>query len=895
MAKLVLHNTLESLSAIGTSVVGPNGVATNGNLYSFLPAKFGNGAARTGTSNPQPSIRFQQANWFSWNEFTIELHVRPNYSSGVTIPDSNASIVVGWIRDGSSRQIHWNLNENGANAGKGAVYLNDGSGSIRYEVPVSKFPFTSGILMHVALTYKNGVVTLYKDNVKMYEFTASNQPHLTAGATKISDILFFSHDVFGWRSAEATSNNLKIYDFAKTDFSDSEYQYYPPSGFGQQFLHKNRTIGVNEGTTYLLGTEVEVDMPKPTHHWKFNEKSGDKVFDYGTRPVHGVNNGASPQSSFYKFSSATITMVDSPDWDFRADDFTVTWWRRRTDTTTVSRGIISRNSTTQFQGFLFGFDTGGFDAIYMDSGTSTWDIANSRSFGPWVVGQWDHFAVTRNGANFRMYKNGILVNQFQHSLALKAEATPLTIGVYNSTAYIAADIKNIRIYNDLGLEPQQIQAVYDQELGELPQDVVPQATHQYDLTSLTILDQGKGLPILPTHVYALDENQQTAKVIDSGTIPLTAGIIGTPLHSQPGRDGKTCFSFNGTNAAVKLTTATAPYNLTEFSISFWVYNQDTDGVNYSAILGHQGGTFAGAVFQSVALGSTSYSFAFGNGTTWVGGMSCVLPLNEWHHVTIVKSNGFIGVYRDGVLVSSSTSLSGITTPVVNLANFYLGEGYADGAASRYWQGKLQDVRIYDVALAGNEVVDVMNNVTPRRSINGTVVNAPSIVNDAQMGDVLYFNGSNRLTLGTTKFPFKANKRFAISVWSKYVGSAGMIFSTVNSSAAYQGLEIRSSGTYVYFSLFNTNTGFGSYCWIRQTVDNQWHHYLFTYDGEGGKDGMKGYVDGVENYYMSNLAGGHILPTHEIFASSLVPTVGMRDDGAYTFNGYIKDLRIWFDE
>jgi len=85
-----------------------------------------------------------------------------------------------------------------------------------------------------------------------------------------------------------------------------------------------------------------------------------------------------------------------------------------------------------------------------------------------------------------------------------------------------------------------------------------------------------------------------------------------------------------------------------------------------------------------------------NGSTAVG-------YDEWHHVAGMYDGSNINLYLDGVLDVNISNDTGIGT---NTENLLIGEN--PEAAERYWDGFIDDVRVYNVALTEDEIAAVMS-------------------------------------------------------------------------------------------------------------------------------------------------------------------------------------------
>jgi M6 family metalloprotease-like protein len=102
---------------------------------------------------------------------------------------------------------------------------------------------------------------------------------------------------------------------------------------------------------------------------------------------------------------------------------------------------------------------------------------------------------------------------------------------------------------------------------------------------------------------------------------------------------------------------------------------------------------------STFVNQRRFHFAVTGGPGWDGADgSTEVPAGEWHHVCSTYDGGTIRLYLDGVLDGSKSYTGGITT---NTYNVLIGEN--EESWGRYWDGLLDDVRIYNEALSAGDV------------------------------------------------------------------------------------------------------------------------------------------------------------------------------------------------
>ena len=148
-------------------------------------------------------------------------------------------------------------------------------------------------------------------------------------------------------------------------------------------------------------------------------------------------------AAYFDGSTCYLTTPDSPNWDFGTSDFCVEWWEYRFSKTSGST-VFSRDATASYPAFDFGRADGTNSKVYMSSDGANWDIANGKTFGAITTDVWAHYAVTRDGSTFRMFKNGTQTDTWTSAAALVASSSVLYVG-RNGSTYLTAVIDEIRI------------------------------------------------------------------------------------------------------------------------------------------------------------------------------------------------------------------------------------------------------------------------------------------------------------------------------------------------------------------------------------------------------------------------------------------------------------------
>ena len=316
-----------------------------------------------------------------------------------------------------------------------------------------------------------------------------------------------------------------------------------------------------------------------------------------------------------------------------------------------------------------------------------------------------------------------------------------------------------------------------------------------------------------------------------------------------------CGAFNGSSSYI---TATVSHSDT-FSISAWVYpTSHNDRIYYQAT---QDSSNLIQVGQSTTGGNGTLVIANKVSNSWNVFRTTSEPLatlNQWYNIVVNFSSSDAKIYVNGSFVESHnvfTSTPTYTTAIIGAAN--------TGSYNSFWDGKLNQLRIFGSALTASQVTDLYNETTSTASTlnypttatalyqldgnatdtggnyNGTATNVTWAYNGTatnityapgKIGNAAVFNGSNSKIIANGK-PLNNNTSITISFWARNFNAGDWV--TVLGEGGSGG------GTPGYKIYSHTN----NYLWIARA--NSPSGYVFdTYDsGQPNNGGIDFGVDG----------------------------------------------------
>ena len=156
------------------------------------------------------------------------------------------------------------------------------------------------------------------------------------------------------------------------------------------------------------------------------------------------------------------------------------------------------------------------------------------------------------------------------------------------------------------------------------------------------------------------------------------------------------FDFDGSNDYISFSQFNISSN-NKVTVELWT-NPDSSQVAYANMFdyGHVGAD--GFTVQQNASSTNDY-YIYNQGVV----VTNSIPANTWTQFCLTADGTNWKIYKNGVLVSTSTSTASAYTTgrTLNIGRWLAGP-------SRYWNGQISKVRIYDIPLSGAEVSALYN-------------------------------------------------------------------------------------------------------------------------------------------------------------------------------------------
>lgn len=214
----------------------------------------------------------------------------------------------------------------------------------------------------------------------------------------------------------------------------------------------------------------------------------------------------------------------------------------------------------------------------------------------------------------------------------------------------------------------------------------------------------------------------------------------------------TSFSYSGSFSSGDDQVLVTGITTVVKSVTFWAYIPSLSGT--TEIVSKSS---SGQGFEVIINGGTIQFYTMGSDVVAATASSANINLNAWNHIVATYNGGgtTMRVYVNGAL-SGSTATAPAT--VTNVENLYFGTW---GSGGRQFEGKLNDVRLYDVELSLTQVNNVMGGSTdPDTPPDSTAPTISSIASSTNATGATITWTTNEAA--STKVVYSVNTQYASS-------------------------------------------------------------------------------------------------------------------------------------
>jgi len=160
-------------------------------------------------------------------------------------------------------------------------------------------------------------------------------------------------------------------------------------------------------------------------------------------------------------------------------------------------------------------------------------------------------------------------------------------------------------------------------------------------------------------------------------------------------------------------------NLTAFSTSSWINYSGTPVTTSHIFL--SGGTSSSNRFYVQLLSSTQ--IRYGSGSAFDNVSTSTISSGSWHHIATVHNGTSLDVYLDGVKQNSSPVT--VVAPTANIGDDFTIGRYSI-SPGYYWNGKLDEIGIFNTALTGEQVLAIYEQTETGKTANLDNLTTPPV-------------------------------------------------------------------------------------------------------------------------------------------------------------------------
>lgn len=419
-----------------------------------------------------------------------------------------------------------------------------------------------------------------------------------------------------------------------------------------------------------------------TAYWSLDGHTQEDINGYDLSHPSGMEFGDSLLALEPGGKSLVASTGSRPPFDTRIANLTLECWIEFSGTATSAGIYYIGDGGLRGYGLRMGDGSGGSGTgMTVLLGGTSWNALTSNPQVP--VGVPVHVVLTRDSSTWRLYFDGVQVAT--GTANPNAISTSDTLSISGSSSI---KIDAVAFY-PFALTPTQIQEHYD--YGSTP--FTPPLRWEPRFYSHEVIEDGA------VAYWTLDDSDTTARdkiAALNGTYEATYSHVSGPLDDFSNPNMGLDVSSQGyvqvpDDPTLDFTAA--------ISMEFWVYNLGNSGPPQYIVLNKESSYEIGigvlaANQLAVALWTTA-SWA------WVDS-GYVVPTNVWKHIVVTYDGptGRIRFYSDGELVGETAHPNGGNLTPTN-QTFRIGD--REGATADWFNGYLDEVALYAVALNGEQV------------------------------------------------------------------------------------------------------------------------------------------------------------------------------------------------
>jgi hypothetical protein len=321
------------------------------------------------------------------------------------------------------------------------------------------------------------------------------------------------------------------------------------------------------------------------------------------------------------------------------------------------------------------------------------------------LNQWSHVACVYDAATMKVYINGILAGTNTLTGPIMNSSSPVCIGgsgSVNQPWSYQGSLDELRCWSVARTQT------------EIQQNMYSVAANSPGLSAYYPFNQGVafGTNTAITTLTNVTTNTVNGTMQNFSLAGTKSNFI-TPYYPSPNNNA---LGFDGTNDYVQVPAGNY-FGSGNFTIETWVsarpntINFVGSGSYNTRIMDFGGGQASNNVLlncNSYSPNQAGLSFQVYNGSTMLFSIAPSIPISEWSHIAATVNGNVATLYINGQMAGTTTFTG--TVPNISLANCYIGR--SDWAANPYFNGALDEFRIWNVARTQAQIQENANISIP---------------------------------------------------------------------------------------------------------------------------------------------------------------------------------------
>ena len=401
-------------------------------------------------------------------------------------------------------------------------------------------------------------------------------------------------------------------------------------------------------------------------YWEFNENSGSVASDSqgdhdgvitGADWTTGINGSALE----FNGTDGSVEIPLTDELNFTGENASFSLWFKLNE--------VGDEGTMLFNRMKYILNINGHGKISLGFYNPTWSSVIINWTDRVIDTDWHNVVATYDGSSLKLYLDGNLMKTTVTSGEINSSSSNVIIGNQSSQRFFPALIDQVAIYTS---------TLSDQEIIDIYNNTPDPGTGNQDLISQWKLNENSGS-------VAFDSESTNNGVITGAQ--WVTGVSGSALE------------FNGSDDYVNIPNADNLNVSQNITIMAWAKTDE----NRTARIAQKGDWDGHGIYQDkwngwkcgIRLASNnSHSINWGDG---------IPVLNEWYHIALTYNGASLKLFVNGQL-KNQKAVSGNLK--INSRVFSIG---SDNGAQKFFNGSIDDVRIYGSALSQTEIQFIFSN------------------------------------------------------------------------------------------------------------------------------------------------------------------------------------------